>query len=414
MREWSVNTVWRELAGRVAAICLLIFGTTAANAEDLPKTIEQAERQEQSNFLPASAFYSASFDLGLSKPGALLTKEAVNGYKLPPGAGGVRILYHSLSSTGRDVVSSAAVLTPGGPAPAGGWPVIAWAHGTSGVSSMCAPSAMKDVYYGDIVFNMLKAGFAVVAADYHGLGTPGPHEYVNKAAQANDVIYSIPAARAAVPTLGAKWVAVGHSQGGLAAWGVAEKEHSLKDPGFLGAVSVAGAIRGKEFFDHLNETPGQGFYLAFMAAGLAAQSPGFQPKELLSDEALAHYPDVTTKGCWYYGYAAFLQAPAGKLLRDGWRQNPAVEHFFAANTLGERPVGGPLLIIAGEGDQTVPIAGMRSRGEKMCAAAEPVTFKSYPGLDHDEVMAQSEAFQLDWIRDRFGGRKFESGCHQSH
>jgi hypothetical protein len=57
---------------------------------------------------------------------------------------------------------------------------------------------------------------------------------------------------------------------------------------------------------------------------------------------------------------------------------------------------------------------MRSRGEQMCDAGQPVTFKSYPGLDHDEVMAESEAFQLDWIRDRFSGRKFESSCRPSH
>lgn len=405
---------WRGPVSRLVAAGVLALGASIASAEELPKSIEEAARREQADFLPASNFYTGAADLGVSKPGALMQKETVNGYSLPPGANGVRILYHSLSSTGADVVSSAAVLTPAGPAPAQGWPVIAWAHGTSGVSSLCAPSNMKDVYYGDIVVNMLKAGFAVVAADYHGLGTQGSHEYVNKTAQANDVIYSIPAARAAVPALGTRWVAVGHSQGGLAAWGVAEQQHSLKDPGYLGAVSVAGAIRGTEFFDHLNETPGQGFYLAYMAAGIAAQSPGFQPRELLSDEALAHYPDVTTKGCWYYGYAAFLQAPAGKLLRDGWRRKPAVEHFFQANALGERPIGGPLLIIAGEGDQTVPIAGMRSRAQKICEAAQPVTFKSYPGLDHDEVMAQSEAFQFDWIRARFSGRKFESGCRRSH
>ena len=36
------------------------------------------------------------------------------------------------------------------------------------------------------------AGFAVVATDYHGLGTEGPHQYVNKTAQAHDVVYSIP------------------------------------------------------------------------------------------------------------------------------------------------------------------------------------------------------------------------------
>ena len=45
---------------------------------------------------------------------------------------------------------------------------------------------------------MVRAGFAVIATDYHGLGTEGPHEYINKTAQARDVIYSVPAAHAAV------------------------------------------------------------------------------------------------------------------------------------------------------------------------------------------------------------------------
>lgn len=44
---------------------------------------------------------------------------------------------------------------------------------------------------------MIAAGYAVVATDYAGLGTPGQHAYLNKIPQANDVIYSIPAARQA-------------------------------------------------------------------------------------------------------------------------------------------------------------------------------------------------------------------------
>ena len=41
------------------------------------------------------------------------------------------------------------VLIPAGSAPVGGWPVIAWAHGTSGMARICAPSLMKDIEYGD-------------------------------------------------------------------------------------------------------------------------------------------------------------------------------------------------------------------------------------------------------------------------
>ena len=40
-------------------------------------------------------------------------------------------------------------LIPAGHPPPGGWPVIAWAHGTSGVARMCAPSLEKDLEYGE-------------------------------------------------------------------------------------------------------------------------------------------------------------------------------------------------------------------------------------------------------------------------
>ena len=176
--------------------------------------------------------------------GDLLRQERFAGYTLIEGVRAVRILYHSLDAVRGDVVTSAVVLIPPGAAPQGGWPVIAWAHGTSGVAPQCAPSLMRDVYYGaPVLAAMLKGGFAVVATDYHGLGTPGPSQYGSKQAQAFDVIYAMPAARTAVPELGRRWVVDGHSQGGFTAWGVAELESKLKDDGYLGAISVAGAFR---------------------------------------------------------------------------------------------------------------------------------------------------------------------------
>ena len=46
-------------------------------------------------------------------------------------------------------------------------------------------------------------------------------------------------------------------------------------------------------------------------------------------------------------------------------------------------MNGPLLVIAGEADQSVPIGGVRAVVKQICAAKQPVTFRSYPGLDHD-------------------------------
>jgi pimeloyl-ACP methyl ester carboxylesterase len=405
----------RVLRARVAPGVLggvvLSLGLGHAYAQEMPKTVAEAVRMEQADRLPITDFYSTPATLHSSKPGELLRKEAFPGYSLPKGATAVRILYHSLDATGRDVATSGVVLIPAGTAPPTGWPVIAWAHGTSGVARLCAPSAMKDVYYGaEGLMPMVAAGFAVVATDYHGLGTEGPHQYVNKWAQAQDVIYSIPAARAAAPSLGAKWVVDGHSQGGLAAWGVAEAQHDLKDPDYLGAVSVAGVVREMDFFSHLSNTPGVGFYLAFMAAGIHARYPEFNPHDLLSDGVLAHYTDVTTNGCFYYGYATYATAPSGTLLRANWQANPWIHRFFEGNAQGDKPIGGPMFVIAGEADQTVPIVGVRAAVKAMCAAKQPVTFKSYPGLDHDPTMETSTPAQLEWIRARFAGKAATSNC----
>jgi pimeloyl-ACP methyl ester carboxylesterase len=392
-------------------LAFLASGAHPASAQDMPKTVAEAKALEQADRLPMTDFYSTPANLAATKPGELLRSESFSGYSLPPGATAVRILYHSLDATGGDVATSGVVLIPAGPKPATGWPVIAWAHGTSGVARLCGPSTMKDVYYGaEGLMPMVAAGFAVVATDYHGLGTEGPHQYVNKVAQARDVIYSIPAARAAVHSLGSKWVVDGHSQGGLAAFGVAEAEHDLKDPDYLGAVSVAGVAREVDFFKHLGNTPGVGFYLAFMAAGIHARYPEFEPRELLSDAVLEHYADVTSNGCFYYAYATYAATPSGALLRPNFDKSASIHQFFAGNAVGNAPIGGPLFVIAGEADQTVPIAGVRAAVKQLCADKQPVTFRSYPGLDHDPTMEKSTPEQLKWIRSRFAGRAVVSNC----
>ena len=179
----------------MAVACLALAACTSTT----PTAVTEARDLEQADALPLTAFYDAPPLTG-SEPGDLLRQESGTGYDLPEGVSAVRILYHSLDAAGRDVATSGVVLIPAGTAPKKGWPVIAWAHGTSGVARMCAPSAMKDVYYGDEgLFPMVEAGYAVVATDYHGLGTVGPHQYSNRTAQVNDVIHSVPAAREAVP-----------------------------------------------------------------------------------------------------------------------------------------------------------------------------------------------------------------------
>jgi pimeloyl-ACP methyl ester carboxylesterase len=401
------------VAATLLGALMLTMASPPSRADDpaLPRSLAEAIRMERADALPRTAFYETP-SLAASKPGDLLRQETFAGYAVPGGAGAVRILYHSKSADGRDVATSGVVLIPSGTAPAGGWPVIAWAHGTTGVARMCAPSLQKDVAYGEEgLMPMVRAGFAVVATDYHGLGTIGPHEYVNKVAQGRDVIYSIPAAHAAVPSLGRKWAVVGHSQGGLAAWSVAEMETALHDPDYVGAVSVAGAANLKEILTEMGD-PGNStaYYLEYMAYAIHARSPAFQPADMLAGVALRLYPDVTTKGCWDYGYASFLKPPSGSVVKPGWERTQAAEQFFKDNELGAAPVGGPLLVIAGEADATVPLASIRGTVQKACRNGIALTFRSYPGLDHDPTMERSTPDQLAWIRDRLAGKPSTSNC----
>jgi alpha-beta hydrolase superfamily lysophospholipase len=373
---------------------------------------DQALQSEQKTALPITSFYDTPKDLQGSHAGDLLSKEGVKQYTLPPGASAVRILYHSKDAADADVVSSAAILIPAGKAPANGWPVVVFAHGTSGVARQCAPSAMQDVYYGSLgLFDYVKAGLAVVAVDYHGLGTEGPHQYINKVAQANDAIYAVPAARKAVASLGAKWVVAGHSQGGLAAWGVAEREATLKDEGYLGAVPVAAAtLHDGWLVAHPDTTHDAGFYLAWLAYGIQARFPQFQPKQMLTEVGQSHYDAIAQSGCWLYAFTLYRGIDAPAMLKPHWSDDPWVQKFFAENRVEARNVAGPVFVIAGGGDTAVPIGAIREVVDRACRHKQTVYFKTYPGLEHDEAMSHSLPDQIRWIKARFAGEPARGNC----
>jgi len=397
-------------AAATAAAALL--QPLAGWADDMPKTLDEAKRMEQAVALPAPGFYASPRALSRTRPGDLLESQPFDGYALPPGASATRILYHSQDADGRDVATSGFVLVPGGTPPPGGWPIVAWAHGTSGVARQCAPSLMKDYYYGDLgLAELLRAGFAIVATDYHGLGTPGPHQYVNKTAQVNDVINSVPAARAAIPSLGRRWVAEGHSQGGMAAWGVAERQSRVRDPDYLGAVSISGAVRLEDLLSHLGDTPGVGFYLAFMAYGIHARFPSFAVTDMLTPLAMQRFAAASRDGCWYHGYALYADLTSSAMLKPGWNRNVWVRRFFKESEVGESPVAGPLLVLTGESDATVPLESVRQTVARACKVGSPqLTFRSYPGLDHDPTMGQTVRDQVAWIHERFSGLPAGSSC----
>ena len=139
-----------------------------------------------------------------------------------------RILYATVDQHDRPAVSTAAVFLPGGAPPAGGWPVLAWAHGTVGLGDGCTPSALprspRDDQY---LSHWLEQGYVIVGTDYAGLGTPGLMSYLNSVAEAHSVIDSVRAVHQMKLPLSPKWAIVGQSQGGGAAVNSAWWAHRL-------------------------------------------------------------------------------------------------------------------------------------------------------------------------------------------
>lgn len=364
------------------------------------------ERREFRSLLPLTAFYSTPSPLPPGRPGELIRSDEFYEYQLPEGVSASRILYHSRSASGADVAASGVVLTPDQSPPPGGWPVIAWAHAFTGVARQCAPSLMRNLNEGPFLSMYVKLGYAVVATDYTGLGTDFRNAAIDMQSNAADVIYSIAAARAAVPQLGRKWIAMGESAGGLAALAIAGLESGIRDPDYLGAIAVSGVADAKEFYEQVARANSLE-PLLFLAYGVQTLDPRFQASQILSKEALAPY-SLIERSC--AGTASGPEVPASQMLRPGWEDNDFVRRFFARNTLGQKPAYGPLLIISSYADPAVRM-GMTLRAvTRMCKQHDTVQFHQYQGSDFAAVLGDSVRDQLTWIQARFAGRRPSGNC----
>ncbi|MCK2238848.1 MULTISPECIES: lipase family protein [unclassified Crossiella] len=399
----------RNGARWVAAVLaggLLAGGLLAGCAPPPADPVGQAKAEEAANALPRDAFYEVSPD---GAAGRVLRAEKFTGWRVPAGATGTRLVYNSRSAQDRPVAASAAVLTPAGTPPAGGWPVIAWAHGTSGVARQCAPSLMQDLYYPEIFADWLGQGYAVVAADYSGLGAGEGHEYLTLTANARDVRYAVAAARTAMPELGARWVAVGHSQGGQTVWGVARQEVAEPTGKFLGSVALAPVTPYDRLQERVADNQGQGQYLAYVSSSIALQHKDFKPADMLTEAGLRDYDKYLTQGCWGYGRVVSGTGTPRELLRPNWSAHPAARAFVEGNRYATAPLAGPIFVVAGATDKDVAADTIAAEAKQQCRQGTAVTYREYPG-GHDGVLPESAAEQARWVKDRFAGVAAGTTC----
>jgi hypothetical protein len=386
-------------------LALAVIAASAAFAQ--VQTPELGKRSERLRALPITKFYDAPHPLPAGKPGELIRAESFDEYELPRSVSAVRILYHSRSAAGEDVAASGVILIPSeGKPPAGGWPVIAWAHGATGVARSCAPSLTRNLGHGPFLSMYVNLGYAVVATDYTGLGADSRNAFLDGPSNATDVINSVLAARGAVPQLGAKWIVMGETEGSLAAVAVAEKETEIRDPGYLGSIVISGLAGAKEIFDHA--APGSSsLMLTSLAYGVKTVYPQFQVTDMLSGKALALYHHIE-QICWDAGTTAEL-SPA-ETVKPGWDDNQFVRQYFVRNSLAQTRAHGPMMVISGDADPAIPAMMTAQAIARMCKQGDLIQWQRYPSLDPGRVMGDSVRDQIEWIEARFAGRTTTTNC----
>ncbi|MDG3008874.1 alpha/beta fold hydrolase [Rhodococcus sp. D2-41] len=356
------------------------------------------------------------------KPGELLTSRPLTDAAALPGAAGNKLItYMSDDSSGNPIVVSGTVSVPKSAPPKGGWPVISWAHGTTGYADTCAPSAdttdgPDHDYLGpvDTVLNQwLDKGYAVVQTDYQGLGTPGGHPYVDGTSEANTVIDIVRAARQLDSSIGKNWAVVGHSQGGQAALFTAQDaKKRAPELDLKAAVSIApGGVGLSQTVDYVKTNqPGAEAAEAFlpvMILGAAAADPAINPDAILSPEAKPLLTAART-GCLAQ-IREVKPIPPTQFFAPGADLAP-VTNFLKKQDPDLVSPAVPTMIAQGTADTVVAKPGTDALVKTYCGKGIDLDYRTYPGQDHRGSVPASLQDAQDFVAKAMAGQKTPTTC----
>jgi acetyl esterase/lipase len=361
------------------------------------------------------AFYQATASEIAAPVGSLIRKEPRVG--AAAGATAYKVLYRSTKPDGTPIAVSGIVIVPAGEAPSGGWPIVAWAHPTTGVVSHCAPSLALFVFQQMAGSRkLLENGYAIAATDYPGLGTPGPHPYLVGDSEARAVIDSVRAARS-FPGLenSTRYAVWGHSQGGQAALftGMIAKSYAPE----LQLVGVATAAPATDLSalmtDDLNSVGGRNLTAMTMWSWArvfnAPINQVVEPAAMPTVDALANQ---CIEGAFDLYLREKMSAPLAKTFLSV--KNPAMvepwKSLLLQNTAGDLPTELPVFIAQGTADGLVRPAVTQAYKERLCKAGSKVKLLMLQGVSHGFAGYDSADAAVDWMADRFKGNAPPSDC----
>ncbi|WP_230207978.1 lipase family protein [Microlunatus sp. Gsoil 973] len=359
-------------------------------------------------------------------PGQLVRSEPYTSDEIPAGARAWRILYTTTRDEGRPAVASGLVIAPASALIAGGSgsgeppsKIIAWAHGTTGFAPGCAPSVLPNGLAAGAMMiekEVIAQGWTLVATDYVGLGTKGPHPYLIGQGEGRSVIDAVRAARQLKNvSLAQDTVVWGHSQGGHAAlWTGILAPAYAPDVKIDGVAALAPASDLPGLIDNLGDFTGGAVFGSFVIAAYTAIYPDVRTSDVVRPGARILSDEMADR-CLAEKSVLVSALSAIALDKSIWTGDPDRGAFGQRlkENVPSGPIRAPLLIMQGAVDGLITPAAQARYVKARCEAGYHLDYRTYVGRGHLSVVEpDSPAIPelLAWTTNRFEGEPAKTTC----
>ena len=404
---------------------------------------------------PVPQFYADAQKIApIGKLGEVVKKEKIK--TSVKGAQAWKIAYISSDYAGNKTIATGLIVSPVGPAPKEGRPIIGWSHGTTGTAQNCGPSQILDPVvplneffliggnswtdYGiPSIDEFIAQGYVIAATDYQGLGGGGRHQYSLANTNGKDALNSVRAASSMRETgAGKKAALYGWSQGGGAVLAVASMPEYVAQKGTAAdGIELVGAI-GLAPYDNAamvpnlptTEAEAQKVMDAFIAMfsktvfdfahlsmalwGLEPSSSKLKLTDLFTDEGVKAMNEIYSNKCMHTG-AATLGYNFGDTYKSLLKPNRTntlewINAIVKGSNPPVKPIA-PVVIYWGNKDVTNPPIMGKLYQEQMCALGGNVDRVELPGDNtHFTTPGSAAPLYRDWLRDRFAGKPATNNC----
>lgn len=317
-------------------------------------------------------------------------------------------------------------------------PVVVWAHGTSGFSDPCGPTA--DAMGFQIPLILAAKGFVSVAPDYIGMNGWGPasgrlHPYVvpepTAIATLDSIraLYQFAADNQDLPSLpGDDVVLFGASEGGFATlWADRYAPHYAPEINIIANVAAVPPTDTVGLTKHGMTVfgPTTGALAAAVVGGWDWAGRQAPLSEVLSSgpplDVATLLPEMMETSCSsslpneiMSTDHVYVQSFVDAVLADDWEALGDWGCFLRQASLGETDIPllkqTPTLIQLGEADDLVYTPVVRADLPRLCDQGYQIQNIECAGAGHTDAVLQTVPYLLDWVKARLAGEALSESC----